>query len=165
MYYSQFDDALRQTLPELHGFSRRFTNDYEECGDLVQDTMLKALTYRHKYQYNVNLKGWLYTIMRNIFINNYHEKKRTRAQQPPDSDRTLARIADDNSFNKPNVLLEVKEVLSRVDILRNDLREPLQMCIKGYKYHEIAKALGIPIGTVKNRIHHARIEMRQLLNQ
>ena len=165
MTSSQFDDALREILPSLRGFSRRFALDHDECGDLVQDTMLKALTYRHKYQQDVNFKGWLYTIMRNVFINQYHKKRRARDSQHTEGNRRLASIADENTLNKPAALLEVKEILSQVEILRGDLKTPLQMCMTGYKYHEIAEALEIPIGTVKNRIHHARIVMRELLSQ
>ena len=163
MISSQFDFALSEIMPVLRGFSQRFTRDPDERGDLVQDTVLKALAYRHNYRHDANFKGWLYTIMRNIFINHYHEKKRVRQQA--DSGRALAGIADENTLNKPATQLELKEILSRVDFLRGDLKEPLRMCMTGYKYHEIAAALGIPIGTVKNRIHHARIVMRELLSE
>ncbi|MGC3945267.1 MAG: RNA polymerase sigma factor [Chryseolinea sp.] len=163
MNSSQFNEALGAVLPALWGFSRRFTRDRDECDDLVQDTMLKALTYRHRYQHDVNLKGWLYTIMRNIFISHYHEKKRVTFSHDEAAGRRLSRIADDHTSNKPSVLMEMNEILTRVNTLRDDLRAPLEMSITGYKYHEIAETLEIPIGTVKNRIHHARLVLRDIL--
>src|SRR5690349_8424826 len=73
---SDFCNELVGMRPVLYGFSRHFTFNRDEASDLVQDTLLKALTYHDKYQPNTNLKGWLYTIMRNIFINNYRRAKR-----------------------------------------------------------------------------------------
>jgi RNA polymerase sigma-70 factor (ECF subfamily) len=62
----------------LRAFTRRFTTDHDESLDLVQETLLKALRYRDKFREGTNLKGWLFTIMRNTFINEYRKEKKAK---------------------------------------------------------------------------------------
>ncbi|MFN8692627.1 MAG: sigma-70 family RNA polymerase sigma factor, partial [Cyclobacteriaceae bacterium] len=69
----EFTHQVASLRPTLRLFTRRFTTDREESLDLVQDTILKALTYRDKFREDTNLKGWLFTIMRNTYINNYRK--------------------------------------------------------------------------------------------
>ena len=75
MTATDFDFQISSMRPTLRGFTHRFTRDREESLDLVQDTILKALTYRNKFREDTNLKGWLFTIMRNTYINNYRKTK------------------------------------------------------------------------------------------
>ena len=155
-----FVSDVASLRPVLQGFTRHFTYDRDEALDLVQDTVLKALTYHDKYRQDTNLKGWLYTIMRNIFINNYRRSKRQRFSSDPAIERKLLSIADEHTFNKPSDAVEFKEIWADINNLREDLKTPFKMHLTGYKYYEIAENLAIPIGTVKNRIFHARQEIR-----
>ena len=75
--------SLRSTL---YTFTRRFTRDRDESLDLVQDTILKALTYQNKFKNDTNLKGWLFTIMRNTFINNYRKNQRGKTSNDTSKD-------------------------------------------------------------------------------
>ena len=160
MVSRDFVGDVASLRPVLQGFSRHFTFDRDEALDLVQDTVLKALTYHDKYREDTNLKGWLYTIMRNIFINNYRRARRFRFSNDPAIERLLLGIPDEHTFNRPSDAVEFKEIWADIDNLRDDLRKPFKMHLTGYKYHEIAESLDIPIGTVKNRIFHARQEIR-----
>lgn len=160
MQTPDFQRDLAAMHPVLRGFSRHFTYDRDEALDLVQDTILKALTYRDRYQHNTNLKGWLYTIMRNIFINNYRRARRVIFSNDALTEHRALHIADDHTFNHPSGSAEFNEVWKDINLLREDLKRPFKMHLTGYKYHEIAEALNIPIGTVKNRIFHARQEIR-----
>jgi RNA polymerase sigma-70 factor (ECF subfamily) len=161
MSAGEFTREVASMRPVLEGFSRHFTYDRDAALDLVQDTILKALTYRARYQSGTNLRGWLYTIMRNIFINNYRRSKRIRFSSDPVTEFKLLGLADNHTFSRPADTAEFNELWTSINNLRDDIGKPFKMYLTGYKYQEIAEALAIPIGTVKNRIFHARQEMQQ----
>ena len=148
----------------LTDFTRKFTSDKDESHDLVQDTMLKALIYRDKFRENTNLKGWLFTIMRNTFINNYRKHQRVRKVSDHAQEFIFQSTEDEHTFNRPHETLEFKDIWKNVNDLREELRAPFKMNYTGYKYQEIADHLGIPLGTVKNRIYHARKEIQKKLH-
>lgn len=152
--------SLRSTL---YTFTRRFTSDRDESLDLVQDTMLKALTYKDKFREDTNLKGWLFTIMRNTFINNYRKGQRARTSRDNTKELYFLNVEDTHTFNKPEMTFEYDDIWKNINELRDELLVPFKMHTSGYKYHEIAEHLNIPIGTVKNRIFHARKEIQQKL--
>lgn len=152
--------GMRSTL---QSFTRRFTHDRDESLDLVQDTILKALIYRDKFQRDTNLKGWLFTIMRNTFINNYRRNRRARITKDASTDMKVLNLTDDHTFRQPQENMEFKEIWSNLHNLKDELLTPFKMHVSGYKYHEIAGHLHLPIGTVKNRIFHARKEIQKNL--
>jgi len=158
-----FDHQLATLRPTLRTFTRRFTNDRDESLDLVQDTILKALTYRDKFREDTNLKGWLFTIMRNTYINNYRKNQRAKTSHDDTKELYFLNVEDHHTFNRPEGSIEFKEVWRNVNELKDDLLVPFKMHTTGYKYHEIAEHLNIPIGTVKNRIFHARKEIQKKL--
>jgi RNA polymerase sigma factor (sigma-70 family) len=147
----------------LKDFTRKFTSDKDESHDLVQDTMLKALIHRDKFRENTNLKGWLFTIMRNTFINNYRKDRRVKKVSDHAKESIFQSTEDEHTFNRPHETLEFKDIWKNVNDLREELRTPFKMNCTGYKYQEIADCLGIPLGTVKNRIFHARKEIQKKL--
>ena len=159
----EFNHEIAGLRGALLGFTRRFTMDREESRDLVQETMLKALIYREKFRDNTNLKGWLFTIMRNTFINGYRRNRRVRTMNDQSKD-ILFQSADEHTFNRPHESMEFNEIWTNVNALRDELLIPFKMHSTGYKYHEIAEHLDIPIGTVKNRIFHARKEIQKNLH-
>jgi len=152
--------ALRGTLQD---FTRRFTSNREESHDLVQDTLLKALLYRDKFKDDTNLKGWLFTIMRNTFINNYRRLQRTRTTNDQTKDLYFLNVEEEHTFNRPQESMEFREIWRSMNKIKDELLKPFKMYTSGYKYHEIAEHLDIPIGTVKNRIFHARKEIQRNL--
>ena len=157
----EFSHQIAGLRGALQRFTNRFTSDREESHDLVQDTMLRALIHRDKFRENTNLKGWLFTIMRNTFINNYR-KNRKRALH--DRSMDYRSKEDEHTFNRPHENMEFNEIWNNVNNLRVELLMPFKMHSSGYKYHEIAEQLGIPLGTVKNRIFHARKELQKNLH-
>jgi RNA polymerase sigma factor (sigma-70 family) len=152
--------GLRNTL---YAFTHRFTRNRDESLDLVQDTMLKALTYRDKFQEGTNLKGWLFTIMRNTFINNYRKVKRAKITHDDTKELYFLNVEDTHTFNKPENTFEYEDIWKNIHSLREELLVPFKMHTNGYRYHEISEELNIPIGTVKNRIFHARKEIQKRL--
>jgi len=152
--------GLRGTL---HTFTRRFTTNRDESLDLVQDTLLKALTYKDKFRDDTNLKGWLFTIMRNTFINNYRKNKREKTSSDSTKDLYFLNVEDEHTFNRPQESMEFKEIWRNVNDTKEELLVPFKMYTSGYKYNEIADHLNLPIGTVKNRIFHARKDIQKRL--
>ena len=158
---------LDHQISSLHGmlraFTRKFTSDRDEALDLVQDTILKALTYKDKFRENNNLNGWLFTIMRNTYINKYRKDQRCKIL--PDYTRRsyFLNIVDTHTFAGPATNHEYNDIWKHVNTLRDELLIPFKMHASGYKYYEIAKHQNIPIGTVKNRIFHARKEIQKML--
>ena len=159
----EFSHQVSSLRPMLRTFTRRFTNDREESQDLVQDTILKVLTYREKFRDDTNLKGWLFTIMRNTFINNYRKNQRAKTSNDTTKELYFLNVEDTHTFNRPQESIEFKEVWRNVNNMKDELLIPFKMHATGYKYQEIAKHLNIPIGTVKNRIFHARKEIQKKL--
>ncbi|MBS1545438.1 MAG: RNA polymerase sigma factor [Bacteroidetes bacterium] len=163
MTTSEFGTELAKLRPTLRTFTYRFTSNREESHDLVQDTILKALTYKDKFKDNTNLKGWLFTIMRNTYINNYRKAQREKTQQDQTKDLYFLNVEDEHTFNRPAESAEFKEAWRNVNAIREELLLPFKMHVTGYKYNEIAEHLQLPIGTVKNRIFHARKEIQKKL--
>ncbi|TRX48597.1 RNA polymerase sigma factor [Fulvivirga sp. M361] len=160
---AEFDHEIASLHGTLQLFTKRFTNNQEESEDLIQDTILKALTYRDKFKQNTNLKGWLYTIMRNVFINNYRKMQRARTTLDDTKDSYYLHVPDTHTFSTPDGSYEYKDITKCVNEIRADLLVPFKLRTEGYKYHEIADKLNVPIGTVKNRIFHARKEIQKKL--
>jgi RNA polymerase sigma-70 factor (ECF subfamily) len=158
----EFSHQIISHESSLRFFTKRFTQDEEYSKDLVQETMLKALTNRDKFRQHINLKGWLFTILRNIFISNYRKGKSFQKVNSEAGDFFINNEIDLHTFNKPDKNSEYQELLTTVRSLPDNLKYPFEMHFNGYKYNEIADTLQIPIGTVKNRIYHARKTVQRL---
>ncbi len=151
----EFNQMLSVHVPYLKSFALRFTKSLEDSEDLLQDTTLKALRYKNHFVSGTNFRGWLYTIMKNIFINNY---KRTKLRN------TITDGSDNQYFlnqgrsgeNTIASQLGEKEIRKTIMALPNDFKIPFNLFVEGYHYDEIASEMNIPIGTVKSRIFNAR---------
>ncbi len=157
----EFNEALIGMESNLHSFALNFTRNNEDAKDLTQETMLKAITYRNYYTPQTNFRAWVFTIMRNIFINQYRRKVKSGTIFDNSKDLYLLNTAD--SENSAVHLLTEKEVHSKINSLEKEYKEPFEMHFKGFKYKEIADQLDIPIGTVKSRIFIARKKLMDLL--
>ena len=160
----EFSESVHQFSRFLRPAAITLTRDAEDAKDLVQETLLKALANREKFKPGTNLKAWLYTIMRNTFINNYN--KILKRSSPFDSADYLQLAKSGTSFtttNKGTATFVMADINQAIGKLETDLKTPFMMYYNGFKYIEIADKLDIPIGTVKNRIHIARKELKQEL--
>lgn len=162
MSNNDFNTELIGLSNSLEFFALSLTRNDEDAKDLLQETMVKAITYRDKFVEKTNLKAWCYTIMKNTFINNYRRaiKANTIIDQTEDLYFLNSKRSEDGTI--PDSALAYKEIRSKVDALEDDYRIPFEMHNKGYKYKEIADYLDLPIGTVKSRIFLAR---RRLMDQ
>lgn len=160
---AQFQKNLLGMQDYMKSFARTLTSDEADAEDLMQDTTLKVLNNREKFVDNVNFKGWVLTIMRNIFINNYHKLVRTQGIIDSNVDAYNVPLLSDGGENTPEGAMDIKEINRAIESLSITLKEPFSMFVSGYKYHEIAEALDIPLGTVKSRIFLARQELQKAL--
>jgi RNA polymerase sigma factor (sigma-70 family) len=150
----EFNHLVSSNSQQLKGFAFNFTRNMEDAEDLIQDTLYKALRYKDHFQEGTNFKGWLYTIMRNIFINSYKRKKlQQQMAQQAHNEHSIGQIAVEDSVNAQ---INVKEMHKAIASLSDDYRIPFQLYLDGFHYDEIAEQVHIPIGTVKSRIFHAR---------
>ena len=161
----EFDKILIRNTDYLKPFAMSLTKDVESAKDLLQETLYRALANKEKYNTGTNIKAWMYTIMRNIFINNY----RRSAKQHTIFDHTPNDyLLDYNQFttvNAAEINLSVKDIQSAVHHLPEIFKNPFQLYFEGYKYHEIADMLAEPLGTIKSRIHFARKLLKQQLTR
>ena len=155
----EFNNQLILIQQKLRSFANSLTGNRQDAQDLVQDTMLKAMTYRDKFNENTNLGAWLFTIMKNTFINNYRRNRKTNSIVDGAKDVQNVRVHDDNNNSLPETSISEKEILKGIDALDKEIKVPFQKHIEGFKYKEIAELMHLPIGTVKSRIFLARQEL------
>lgn len=161
--HDSFKDRLIGLQSNLLSFAYQLTTNREQAQDLLQDTTLKALDNEDKYVDNVNFKGWIFTIMRNIFINNYRQTVRKATVIDQTEDLFHLNICQDSGLDTPDGSYAVKEISKALNSFPDEYRIPFNMFVAGYKYNEIAEKMNLPLGTVKSRIFFARKNLRKQL--
>ena len=144
----------------LLNFAFMLTSNRDDAYDLLQDTTLKALDNADKYVENTNFKGWVFTIMRNIFINNYRRVVRSATVIDQTDDLYHLNLSQDSGLETPEGSFGAKEITDAINSFPDKYRRPFSMHVAGYKYDEIAESMGLPVGTVKSRIFYARQQLQ-----
>lgn len=158
-----FKKRLLGLQGNLLSFAYQITTNREEAQDLLQDTTLKALDNEDKYVDNVNFKGWIFTIMRNIFINNYRQTVRKATVIDQTKELYHLNVSQDSGIDTPDGSFAIKEISEAINSFSDDYRIPFSMHVAGYKYQEIAEKMQLPLGTVKSRIFFARQRLQGML--
>ena len=158
-FYTSFD----KVTSSLNSFAYNLTKNFEEAKDLYQETAYRALTNRDKFNPGTNFKAWLFTIMKNIFINNY--RKKVKSSTIIDNTENLyflnsGSVSIDNEAGQNILLEELETMIARLD---DSIRIPFMMHYVGHKYQEIAEELDLPLGTIKSRIFFARKELKEMI--
>jgi RNA polymerase sigma factor (sigma-70 family) len=153
---SGFNELLLGNADFLKPFAVNLTRDTEAANDLYQETLYKALVNQEKYHSGTNIRAWLYTIMRNIFINNYRRNARQKTIFDNTPEDFLINLRQVSVPNEAEANLRIKEIRAAVEHLPEIFRSPFLLYFDGYKYQEIAEILHEPLGTIKSRIHFAR---------
>ena len=156
MSTTEFDYMLINNTEFLKPFAITLTRDHEQAKDLFQETLLRALANKEKYNDGTNVKAWLYTIMRNIFINNYRRKAKQNTIFDSTPNDYLLDYNQGAISNAATARINIKEVYAAIHDLPVIFKNPFLLYFDGYKYHEIADMLVEPLGTIKSRIHFAR---------
>lgn len=158
-----FQTQLLRLQDNMMCFAMQLTANVDDAQDLLQDTTLKVLNNQEKFTENTNFKGWVLTVMRNIFINNYHKVVRTQTVIDRGVDLYNVDTINHSGFDTPEGTCDIKEINKAIESLNEEMRTPFAMFVSGYKYNEIAEKLNIPMGTVKSRIFTARKELQSVL--
>jgi RNA polymerase sigma-70 factor (ECF subfamily) len=160
MRTEKFQTNLLRLQSNLLNFAYMLTSNRDDAYDLLQDTTLKALDNEEKFATNTNFKGWVFTIMRNIFINNY--RRGVRAATTVDTTDNLyhLNLSQESGLEAPEESLHAGEITRAIDAFPDEYRIPFTMHVEGYKYQEIAEHMHLPLGTVKSRIFFARKKLQ-----
>ena len=156
-----FDAKLNGINTFLRPFALKLTRDADDAEDLIQETMVKAISNRDKFTEGTNLKAWLYTIMKNTFITHYHRMVRRNTFIDTTDNLHYLNSPNHTTSNGSSSTFALEDINEAIDKLKPEFKEPFMMHFNGFKYHEIADHLAIPIGTVKNRIHIARKHLKE----
>ena len=160
---SNFQTKLLDLQSNLLNFAYTLTANRDDAYDLLQDTTLKALDNEDKYVDNTNFKGWVFTIMRNIFINNYRKVVRSATVIDQTEDLYHLNLPQDSGFETPDGSIAANEITAAIDSFADEYRIPFSIHVAGYKYNEIAEQMNLPLGTIKSRIFFARQRLQEML--
>ena len=156
MSVAEFNELLLSNADPLKPFAISLTHDQEVAKDLFQETMYRALVNKDKYNTGTNVKAWLFTIMRNIFINDYRRKAKQKTIFDNSTNDSLIDSGKTAVNNRAEESLHLNEINRAIYHLPQIFKIPFLLYFEGYRYHEIAYSLNEPLGTVKSRIHFAR---------
>lgn len=155
---TEYQNALRP-------FAFNLTQNKEECDDLLQDTFCRALQHQEKFEEGTNIKGWLFTIMRNTFINDYHKKRRKGTVVDINQNQALLNNPNRASQNRSEDVFLGEALSKALEQLNPEFSRPFMMHFNGYQYLEIAETFNVPLGTIKSRIFSARKELQTRLKE
>lgn len=161
----EFNEMLLSNADFLKPFAINLTRDTEAANDLYQETLYKALANHDKYNAGTNIKAWLFTIMRNIFINNYRRKAKQKTIFDSTPNDYLINLKQATVSNAAETNLRMKEINKAIGQLPEIFKTPFLLYFDGYKYNEIADALNEPLGTIKSRIHFARKLLKEQISR
>ncbi len=152
----EFNTRILNEKSALKNFAISLTHNIDDALDLLQDTYVKAITYREKFEDSTNLKAWLFTIMKNTFINAYRRNAKTKQLITKGDEIALNRAFKQNSYDHSDSRINAKEIIKQIEILDEQYKVPFTRYYTGYKYEEIAHEMHLPLGTIKSRIFIAR---------
>ncbi len=166
MSTQDFNALLLSNANFLKPFAVNLTRDTETANDLYQETLYKALANQDKYNAGTNIRAWLFTIMRNIFINNYRRKSKQKTIFDNTPNDYLIDSKQGNTVaNGAESSMRIKEINAAIQQLPEIFKTPFLLYFDGYKYNEIADVLQEPLGTIKSRIHFARKLLKEQLSR
>ncbi len=157
----EFNHRLVSIEENLEKFALSLTMNKEDANDLTQETYLKALTNRNKFKDYINFKAWVFTIMKNIFINEYRRTQIKRKYN--DSSKANELYKEKVEQVAPDASLNINEMNKKINQLDDHFKTPFKMYLSGYKYKEIADRMNLNIGTVKSRIFLTRKKLVESL--
>ena len=161
----EFNEMLLSNADYLKPFTFTLTRDNESARDLMQETLYRALANKEKYNSGTNIKAWMYTIMRNIFINDYRKKARQQTIFDITPNDFLINHNQTAVSNSAEIDLSLKDIRASIHELPDIFKHPFVLYYEGYKYNEIASLLAEPLGTIKSRIHFARKLLKEQLTR
>jgi len=152
-------EALLAAVPSLRAFAISLSGQVDRADDLVQDTLLRALSNLHRFEPGTNLNAWLFTILRNLFHSEYR-KRRREVEDPDGSYAGRLKVQPEQGSH-----LDFEDFRSALSQLPSDQREALLLVgASGFSYEEAANICGCAVGTIKSRVNRARLRLASILN-
>lgn len=148
----------------LNAFAYNLTKNVEDARDLFQETAYRAITNKDKFRPGTNFKAWLFTIMKNIFINNYRKKVKQNTIMDSTDNMFYINSGGATISNRGDSNIMMQELDRMIVELDDSIRIPFMMHYQGFKYQEIADELELPLGTIKSRIFFARKELKEKIH-
>src|ERR1043166_7808377 len=154
---SDFRDLLEAQIPRLRRYARALTRDANRADDLVQDTLLRALTKQDRWEPGSNLRAWLFTLMHNQYVNNV--RRANREAGTIDIDDVSSSLVATTDPTASRQLYELERALGQ---LAAEQREVILLVgLEGFSYEDAAKILAVPVGTVRSRLSRGRESLRR----
>ena len=163
MSAAEFNELLLGNADPLRPFAVNLTHDQETAKDLFQETLYKALANQDKYSTGTNIRAWLFTIMRNIFINDYRRRSKQRTIFDSGTNEILINSGKIIVYNGGENSLQMNEIQKAIYQLPQIFKIPFLLYYEGYRYNEISESMNEPLGTIKSRIHFARKLLKEKL--
>lgn len=157
----EFYDKIEFLKSSLNSFAYTLTKDAIDAEDLFQETTLRAISNKEKFRPGTNFKAWMFTIMKNIFINNYRKKMKANTIMDSTDNMYYINSGKNVVHNDVDRNILMDELSEMIDSLDESIRTPFMLHYKGFKYQEIADQLDLPLGTVKSRIFFARKALKE----
>lgn len=159
-----FEGNLVGLQSNMLNYALALTANKETAEDLRQETNLRTLDNWDKFKDNRNFKGWVLTIMRNLFVNDYHKDTLRRSILSQTNNYYYLNLFQNLGAETPETVYGYIEITSIINSFEDKDKTPFWMYISGYKYKEIAKIMKLPLGTVKSRIFLVRKMIQKKLN-
>jgi RNA polymerase sigma-70 factor, ECF subfamily len=157
---TSIDDEILKCLPHLRAFARSLTGDRDQADDLVQDAVLRAIRAANQFTPGTNFKGWIFTILRNLYFNEFRRKRRGSMRPLEAGDREIH-----GTTPAQQARLEFDDFRHAFNMLPAEQREALVLVgADGNPYEDAAAICGCPVGTIKSRVARGRRELQRLLN-
>ena len=163
----QVQGMLLENIDGLYSYALILTRNHAEAEDLVQETCLRALQAMKRLRANSNMKGWLFTILRNAWFNQLRKWRNGPSMIGIEVEDGVADSIAEPSKDSHDLYvskLEAEQVRAAIQALPLDFREII--LLREYEelsYQEIASVLDCPVGTVMSRLGRARAKLRTLL--
>lgn len=152
-------ELLLAQIPRLRRYARALCGDVDSADDLVQDCLARALPRLDQWQPGSDMRAWLFSVMHNLFVDQYHRRQR----QPEVVVTDLVVLSGGCDDSETDVRLS--ELQAGLRALSAQQREVLLLAsIEGLAYRQVAEVLGIPVGTVMSRLHRGREQLRKWMN-
>ena len=159
---NHFAGNLVRIQEQLFFYALQLTEDREDALDLVQETSYKALKNQTRLHNDEHIRAWLYTILKNTYINYLRSSHYRQMVHDTDVLNQYSAQSLDSWEEQPDELLIKKELHEIIQLLSDKYEKPIQMFLRGYSYKEISQHMSIPIGTVKSRIHLGKKQIRKV---
>ena len=158
---SDLSRLVEQEIPRLRRYARALTHAADRADDLVQDTLVRALSKLHLWQPGTDLRAWLFTIMHHQYVNTVRREARERTTV--DIEHVSSTLAATTDPSVRRQLLELDRALARLPTEQREV--VLLVGLEGMPYESVAEILGVPIGTVRSRLSRGRERLRELMGR